>query len=160
MRKIIRSGIDWRQRLGLNVRINWPCKANIESKAYNANMRLANGIDRVPSEVIKMDNDILIDQARQLYAKLLFKEISLSMASDFAPERIDRLIVCAYLRYLRRLNRCVLCYRHRRYDCIREPGEKAIPCSRRLSKDEHTEYSPPFTGLRHGQNVSLPQSHR
>lgn len=75
-----------------------------------------------------MDNDILIDQARQLYATLYAKEVT-------APEenigRLERLIMCAYCRYQRRLNRCVLCYQYRTRDCIREPGKKPVPCARR-----------------------------
>lgn len=72
-----------------------------------------------------MDNDILIDQARQLCATLQSKEIT-------APaERLERLIMCAYCRYQRRLNRCVLCYQYRTRDCIREPGKKPVPCARR-----------------------------
>lgn len=72
-----------------------------------------------------MDNDILINQARQLYATLLAKQV----APAKNLERLDRLITCAYCRYLRRLNRCAICHQHRTYDCNREPGEKRIPCS-------------------------------
>lgn len=68
-----------------------------------------------------MDNDILINQARQLYADLQAKHIEPS-------SRLERLLNAAYQRYQRRLNRCVLCYQNRRYDCIREPGAKLIPC--------------------------------
>ncbi len=64
-----------------------------------------------------MDNDILINQARQLYATLYVKEITAT------EERLEHLIMCAYCRYQRRLNRCVLCYRTRPYDCIRESGK-------------------------------------
>lgn len=71
-----------------------------------------------------MDNDILIDQARQLCATLQVKEIT---AFD---ERLERLIMCAYCRYQRRLNRCVLCYQYRTRDCVREPGKKPLPCAR------------------------------
>lgn len=70
-----------------------------------------------------MDNDILINQARQLYADLQAKHIESS-------PRLERLVNAAYQRYQRRLNRCVLCYQNRRYDCIREPGAKLIPCPR------------------------------
>ena len=75
-----------------------------------------------------MDNDILINQARQLYAKLYAKEVTVSEENII---RLERLINCAYCRYQRRLNRCVLCYQHRTRDCIREPGKKPIPCVRR-----------------------------
>lgn len=72
-----------------------------------------------------MDNDILIDQARQLYVNLHIK-----LARKFS-NRVERLLLNAYRRYQRRLNRCVLCYLQRNYDCIREPGKKLIPCSLR-----------------------------
>ncbi|MDD5581011.1 MAG: hypothetical protein PHY16_17285 [Methylobacter sp.] len=75
-----------------------------------------------------MDNDILINQARQLYAALLVIEVSPSSASNSRLERLDRLTICAYCRYQRRLNRCALCYQYRTHDCIREPGRKHIPC--------------------------------
>lgn len=75
-----------------------------------------------------MDNDILINQARQLYATLTAKEVTVSGDN---LSRLERLIVCAYCRYQRRLNRCVLCYQYRTRDCIREPGKESIPCTRR-----------------------------
>jgi len=75
-----------------------------------------------------MDNDILINQARQLYASLHAKEVTISGENI---SRLERLVICAYCRYQRRLNRCVLCYQHRTRDCIREPGKKPIPCMRR-----------------------------
>ncbi|MCK9606282.1 MAG: hypothetical protein M0R33_07505 [Methylomonas sp.] len=68
-----------------------------------------------------MDNDILINQARQLYADIQARHIEPS-------PRLEHLLNAAYQRYLRRLNRCVLCYQNRSYDCIREPGAKLIPC--------------------------------
>jgi hypothetical protein len=73
-----------------------------------------------------MDNDILIDQARRLYALLQVKQIN-----TLGLERLYSLSVRAYRRYQRRLNRCAICYRNRNYDCIREPGKKLIPCPRR-----------------------------
>ena len=73
---------------------------------------------------LAMDNDILINQARQLYVALHTRQM---MPSD----RLDHLLTIAYCRYQRRLNRCVLCYQHRTYDCNREPGKKRIPCARR-----------------------------
>lgn len=78
-----------------------------------------------------MDNDILINQARQLYASLLCKEAAVYTANNSGLERLDRLIMCAYCRYQRRLNRCVLCYQYRTDDCLREAGNKHIPCARR-----------------------------
>lgn len=78
-----------------------------------------------------MDNDILINQARQLYTSLLTKEAALYTENNSGLARLDRLIIYAYCRYQRRLNRCVLCYQLRTDDCIREPGKKHIPCARR-----------------------------
>ncbi len=60
-----------------------------------------------------MDNDILINQARLLY-------VALKVQQQITPsERIDHLIISAYLRYQRRLNRCVLCYKTRLVECDR-----------------------------------------
>ncbi len=60
-----------------------------------------------------MDNDILINQARQLYAELQVKR-------QMAPsDRIDRLVSSAYRRYQRRLNSCAVCYQTRINDCDR-----------------------------------------
>ncbi|MDD2739560.1 MAG: hypothetical protein PHR94_11575 [Methylomonas lenta] len=73
-----------------------------------------------------MDNDILINQARQLYVDLQIRQIN-----THRLDRLDRLSMAAYQRYQRRLNRCAICYQTRNYDCIREPGEKLIPCPRR-----------------------------
>jgi hypothetical protein len=71
-----------------------------------------------------MDNDTLINQARQLYAKLQVKQSTRSIKSKTQFDRLDHLVMCAYCRYLRRLNRCVLCYQHRLSDCDREHREK------------------------------------
>lgn len=77
-----------------------------------------------------MDNDILIDQARQLYATLQARQIN-----TLINDRLERLSIKAYSRYQRRLNRCTICYQTRSYDCIRQPGEKCIPCEfRRRAK--------------------------
>ncbi len=76
-----------------------------------------------------MDNDILINEARQLYAVLQVKQAKPPLTDNKSwLERLERLVVIAYCRYQRRLNRCVLCYQQRNYDCIREPGGKEIPC--------------------------------
>ena len=72
-----------------------------------------------------MDNDILINQARQLYAALCSKLIT---TADSNANRLEGLLITAQCRYQRRLNRCVLCYRYRTHDCIRDPGKKVIPC--------------------------------
>ncbi|MBD9361492.1 hypothetical protein [Methylomonas fluvii] len=78
-----------------------------------------------------MDNDILINQARQLYAALHASQLRLMPLNPGAWARLERLLSSAYCRYQRRLNRCVLCYQYRKHDCIREPGEKSMPCRRR-----------------------------
>ncbi|AMK75585.1 MULTISPECIES: hypothetical protein [Methylomonas] len=78
-----------------------------------------------------MDNDILIDQARQLYAALHARQTRLPAANNSKLARLERLVSSAYGRYQRRLNRCVLCYQFRKHDCIREAGKKRIPCQRR-----------------------------
>jgi hypothetical protein len=75
-----------------------------------------------------MDNDILINQARRLYAALYAKEVT---ATKEDLSRLEQLTMCAYCRYQRRLNRCVLCYQYRQRDCDREPGKKKLACARR-----------------------------
>lgn len=76
-----------------------------------------------------MDNDLLINEARQLYAQLQARQAKLRLADPKNRQaRLEPLIIGAYCRYQRRLNRCVLCYRQRNYDCIRIPGEKIFPC--------------------------------
>jgi hypothetical protein len=60
-----------------------------------------------------MDNDILINQARHLYAALQVEQQKRPI------DRLDRLVMTAYCRYQRRLNRCVLCYQTRLVDCDR-----------------------------------------
>ena len=67
-----------------------------------------------------MDNDTLIDQARHLYAVLDVERNALSIGNKTKFDRLDRLVICAYCRYQRRLNRCVLCYQHRLNDCNRK----------------------------------------
>ncbi len=78
-----------------------------------------------------MNNDILIDQARQLYAMLLVKQYMLPKESKLEIERFNNLVMFAYRRYVRRLNRCVVCYQHRAYDCNREPGKDHTSCNNR-----------------------------
>lgn len=77
-----------------------------------------------------MDNDTLINQARHLYAVLLIKRYMLPSENDTKIARFDNLIELAYCRYVRRLNRCVLCYQQRSYDCNREPGKNHTPCKK------------------------------
>ncbi len=67
-----------------------------------------------------MDNDTLINQARHLYAALQVEQYTCSLKNKAKFDRLDRLVMCAYCRYQRRLNRCVLCYQHRPDDCKRE----------------------------------------
>jgi hypothetical protein len=71
-----------------------------------------------------MDNDILIDQARSLYAALQVEQQRLGIVKF---DRLDRLIISAYCRYQRRLNRCALCYQDRLVDCNREFYGKFCP---------------------------------
>lgn len=65
-----------------------------------------------------MDNDTLINQARQLYAALSVAQYA-RPTNNIRFVRLDHLVTHAYCRYQRRLNRCVLCYRHRLTDCDR-----------------------------------------
>ncbi len=67
-----------------------------------------------------MDNDTLINQARHLYAVLLVEQYGRSLENKARFDRLERLVICAYCRYQRRLNRCVLCYQYRLRDCMRE----------------------------------------
>ncbi|MGY6276718.1 hypothetical protein [Methylomonas sp. MgM2] len=74
-----------------------------------------------------MDNDTLIDQARKLYA-LLINKYTFSNESNSKRNRLNDLVMTAYCRYLRRLNRCAICYQERLYDCNREAGKDHTPC--------------------------------
>jgi hypothetical protein len=78
-----------------------------------------------------MDNDTLINQARNLYAALHVKQYTLSKENKIRFNRLDYLVMCAYCRYQRRLNRCVLCYQQRLSDCDREVGKNHTFCPRR-----------------------------
>lgn len=80
-----------------------------------------------------MDNDILINQARHLYAVLHVEKFSRSVQNTTRFERLDRLVDDAFYRYQRRLNRCVVCYRHRLKDCNRGGGKN---CDPKLWKNE------------------------
>ncbi len=77
-----------------------------------------------------MDNDTLINQARQLYALLLVKRYTLPLDDIQKLDQMSRLVKAAYGRYLRRLNRCVICYQDRLEDCNRQPGEEHTPCQK------------------------------
>jgi hypothetical protein len=78
-----------------------------------------------------MDNDTLIDQARHLYAVLQIKQSVLSIDNKAKLDRLEHLVMGAYCRYQRRLNRCVLCYDYRLNECNRETGKNHTFCSRR-----------------------------
>ena len=78
---------------------------------------------------IEMDNDILINQARHLYAALQVEQQMRQI------DRLDRLVMTAYCRYQRRLNRCVLCYQTRISDCDRYILGKFCP-------HKHSEQQP------------------
>ncbi len=81
-----------------------------------------------------MDNDTLINQARHLYAVLHVKQYTLSPENKTKFDRLDYLVMHAYRRYQRRLNRCAVCYRHRLNDCIREfEGNKRQQCLTRAN---------------------------
>lgn len=80
---------------------------------------------------MQVDNDTLINQARQLYAQLLVKRYSQPLDNLQKLDRMSRLVKAAYGRYLRRLNRCVICYQDRLNDCNRQPGEDHTPCQPR-----------------------------
>ena len=85
-----------------------------------------------------MDNDTLINQARRLYAALHVKQYMRAIENKAQFDRLDRLVMWAYCRYQRRLNRCVLCYQHRLSDCNREfwgHKRKFCPASIHHSRD-------------------------
>ncbi len=71
-----------------------------------------------------MDNDTLINQARHLYAVLHVEQYVRSIENKTRFNRLDYLVIHAYRRYQRRLNRCVVCYQHRLCDCYRDFLEK------------------------------------
>ena len=79
------------------------------------------------------NNDTLINQARNLYAVLHIERYALSIENKTKFDRLDHIVMRAYSRYLRRLNRCVLCYQHRLHRCIRE------------SRTKDTRFCPPRT---------------
>ena len=70
-----------------------------------------------------MDNDTLINQARKLYVVLQVEQYARAIKIKTRFDRLDYLVMCAYCRYQRRLNRCVLCYQHRPKDCVRENSD-------------------------------------
>jgi hypothetical protein len=67
-----------------------------------------------------MDNNTLINEARQLYAALEVEQHTQFIGNKARFNRLEHVVVCAYCRYQRRLNRCVLCYQHRLTECFRD----------------------------------------
>jgi hypothetical protein len=65
-----------------------------------------------------MDNHTLLDQARHLYAVLHVEQYALSIENKTRFDRLDHIVIRAYWRYQRRLNRCVLCYQHPLNYCV------------------------------------------
>jgi hypothetical protein len=65
-----------------------------------------------------MDNDTLINQARNLYAVLEVLKSQQSVASDNRIAQLKRMVINANVRYQRRLNHCVLCYFDRSGECL------------------------------------------
>ncbi len=81
-----------------------------------------------------MNNDSLIDQARHLYAALHIEQ-ALSIDNKTRFDRLDHIIIRSYCRYVRRLNRCVVCYQHRLHRCIREFLDKdRKPCPTKIPR--------------------------
>lgn len=70
-----------------------------------------------------MDNDTLINQARRLYASLSIEQYIKAVNDKKRFNRLERLVIWAYCRYQRRLNRCVLCHQHRSGECSRNPDQ-------------------------------------
>jgi hypothetical protein len=71
-----------------------------------------------------MDNDTLVNQARNLYAVLEVRQHTRGIGQF---DRLDQLVISAYCRYQRRLNRCVICYQKRETECHREILGKFCP---------------------------------
>ena len=87
-----------------------------------------------------MDNDILINEARRLYAALHVEQYTLSIDDKAKFERLDNLVKSAYSRYQRRLNRCVICYQYRLHDCIRDMNtKKRRACPMLIKRTRHPE---------------------
>ena len=70
-----------------------------------------------------LNNDKLINEARKLYANLSVERHVKSINSKRRSNKLERLIINAYCRYQRRLNRCVLCYRYNLEGCSRDPEQ-------------------------------------
>lgn len=86
-----------------------------------------------------MDNDTLINQARRLYATLSVEQYVRSLENKPRFNRLDRLVLWAYCRYQRRLNRCVICYQYRTEDCSRDPWDNQRRQCPMLAKHSHDD---------------------
>lgn len=84
-----------------------------------------------------MDNDTLINQARQLYTLLSVEQYARSFNNNTRFVRLEHLVTHAYCRYQRRLNRCVLCYQHRLTDCDRVFKKNRLKLCPALIKQLH-----------------------
>jgi hypothetical protein len=65
-----------------------------------------------------MDNDTLINQARNLISILEVVKNQYAVDNDTQFARLNRLSINANVRYQRRLNHCVLCYQDRSGECL------------------------------------------
>lgn len=75
-----------------------------------------------------MNNDKLINEARQLYAELYIQQYAKYIKNKSQFDRLDRLVEWSYCRYQRRLNRCIFCYQRRDYDCTRDAFDPKQIC--------------------------------
>lgn len=78
-----------------------------------------------------MDNVTLINQARQLYALLDVAQHTMCGSDNAKFNRLESLVKRAYLRYQRRLNRCVICHQDQFHERIQWDGMQFIdhvPC--------------------------------
>jgi hypothetical protein len=77
-----------------------------------------------------MNNDTLLNQARDLYTALYVEQFTQLIDNKKRVERLNQLVKRAYCRYQRRLNYCVLCYQYRTNDCGRESfWKEGLICS-------------------------------
>ena len=93
----------------------------------NRNISVYNKAGLATQGSIEMNNDELINQARHLYATLQVKQYTRYLENKIQFDRFDYLVMYAYCRYQRRLNRCVLCYQSRLADC----GREFVDCRRK-----------------------------
>jgi len=67
-----------------------------------------------------LNNDKLINEARDLYAKLSNERYLKSIYDKHRSNQLEHLIINAYQRYQRRLNRCAICIDE---NCARDPKQ-------------------------------------